>query len=253
MANYDYEHERLVPLSAMKDYKIAKDNPDVLGWRVIGADGESLGMVRDLIVDTQAMKARYLSVVADRRFFNAGDDQQLLIPIGVAALDKKGKKVFVSAIDSNSVGNYPIYPGGPITEDYEYQVRDTLQRSHRDTLGTTEDHRAEFDEALNEQRTRPSTITPDFYNDASFDENRFYTSDQEVYREKIYSTRDHDSVHGHDKAEEHPTPEELHRDDRRPASVEDSIATIERLENLRERGSITEEEFILLKKRALNL
>jgi photosynthetic reaction center H subunit len=35
-------------------------------------------------------------------------------------------------------------------------------------------------------------------------------------------------------------------------SVEDSISTIERLEELRDRGSITEEEFILMKKRALD-
>jgi hypothetical protein len=35
--------------------------------------------------------------------------------------------------------------------------------------------------------------------------------------------------------------------------VEEAIATIERLENLRERGSLTEDEFLLLKKRALNL
>lgn len=244
--NDEFKNERLVPLSAMKDYKIAKDNPDVLGWRVIGADGESLGMVRDLIVDPHAMKARYLSVVADRRFFNTGDDQHLLVPIGVAALDKKGKRVFISAVDSNTVGSYPVYTGGPISEDYEYRVRDTLARAQRDTIGTQQEHRAEFDEALREQRTQPSTISDDFYNDATFDENRFYASDQEVYREKIYSTRDYDK-------EDHTVPEDLHTDERRPTSVEDSIATIERLEHLRERGSITEEEFILLKKRALNL
>jgi photosynthetic reaction center H subunit len=35
--------------------------------------------------------------------------------------------------------------------------------------------------------------------------------------------------------------------------VGNAIATIERLESLRERGSITEDEFKTLKKRALNL
>ncbi|MCX2739039.1 PRC-barrel domain-containing protein [Pontibacter anaerobius] len=248
MNNDELRNERLVPLSAMKDYKVAKDNPDVLGWRVVGADGESLGMVKDMIVDTEAMKVRYLSVVADRRFFNADSDQYLLVPIGVAALDKKGKKVFISAIDSRTVGSYPIYPGGPITEDYEYAVRDTLQRSQRDTMpGTAEDHRAEFNEALEQpHKSRPGYISGDFYNDATFDENRFYTSDQEVHREKNYANRDHD------RDEEFSTAD-LHSEERRPKTVEDSINTIERLEHLREKGSITEEEFILLKKRALDL
>ena len=243
----DYRNERLAPLSDLKDYKIAKDNPDVLGWRVIGADGESLGMVRDLIVDTKAMKARYLSVVADRRFFNTGDDQHLLVPIGVAALDKKGKRVFVSAVDSNTIGHYPVYSGGPITEDYEYQVRDSLRRAQHNSLHTGEAPRSEFEEALQEQQTRPSTISDDFYNDTTFDQDRFYASDQEVYRDRVYAT------HTHDKEEEHAATADVRHEERQPRSVEDSIATIERLEQLRERGSITEEEFILLKKRALNL
>ncbi|WP_266205921.1 PRC-barrel domain-containing protein [Pontibacter kalidii] len=248
MKNEDFRNERLVPLSAMKDYKVAKDNPDVLGWRVVGADGESLGMVRDLIFDPAAMKVRYLAVLADRRFFNTGDDQRLLVPIGVAALDKKGKKVFVSAIDSNTVSNYPVYQGGPISEDYEYAVRDTLQRNQRATMpGTTAEHREEFDEALHEQKTRSGNIPSDFYNDASFDEDRFYTSDQEVYREKIYSTRDYDETLTD------PSDTDLRHEERGPKSVEESISTIERLEHLREKGSITQEEFILLKRRALDL
>lgn len=247
MNNDDLRNERLVPLSAMKDFQIAKDNPDVLGWPVMGADGESIGMVKDLIVDQQAMKARYLSVVADRRYFNTDADQYLLLPIGVAALDKKGKKVFVSAIDSRTLGNYPIYPGGPITDDYEYAVRDTLQRSQHDTLAnTSQDYKAEFEEALHQSEPRQSNISDDFYDDSTFDENRFYTSDQEVHREKIYSSRDHDNSDDYAAAN-------FQQENRGPKSVEDSIATIERLEQLREKGSITEEEFILLKKRALDL
>ncbi|TPE46217.1 PRC-barrel domain-containing protein [Pontibacter mangrovi] len=247
MKNEDFRNERLVPLSAMHDYQIAKDNPDVLGWRVVGADGESLGMVKDLIVDPKLMKARYLSVVGDRRFFNTENDPYMLIPIGLAALDKKGKKVFVPTVDSNTIGQYPIYNGGPVTEDYEYAVRDSVNRFQRNAMpGTSEEHKAEFEEALHRQPEHRH-LSEDFYNDASFDENRFYTSDQDVYREKVYSSRDYS------KDEDQLSAADMHQEERRPKSVEDSISTIERLEHLRERGSITEEEFILLKKRALDL
>ncbi|MBC5772723.1 PRC-barrel domain-containing protein [Pontibacter sp. KCTC 32443] len=244
MKNDETRNERLMPLSSLKDYKVAKDNPDVLGWRVVGADGESLGMVRDLIVDLKAMKARYLSVVADRRFFNTENDQYMLVPIGAAALDKAGRKIFVSSIDSNNIGRYPVYQGGAIPEDYEYAVRDTFQQSQRDVLpGTTTDHRTEFDEAMHRQPTGTRTISEDFYNTDAYNEDRFYTSNQEVYRDRTYTTGVHNDT---DTAD-------LHSEERKPKSVEDSISTIERLESLRERGSITEEEFILLKKRALNL
>lgn len=245
MKQHDLRNERLVALSAMDDYKIAKDNPDVLGWRVVGADGESLGIVRDLIIDPQAMKARYLSVVADRKFFDTDRDQYLLIPIGAAALDRSGRKVFVSSIDSASVGKYPVYEGGSIPEDYEYAVRDTYHRTQRDVIPDTSDRTSkEFEEALHRDSGSTRHISNDFYNDDTYNEERFYTSNQEVHRDRTYP--------GYDPGRTETTAD-IQNEDIRPKSVEDSIATIERLEHLRERGSITEKEFILLKKRALNL
>ncbi|MBJ6118230.1 PRC-barrel domain-containing protein [Pontibacter sp. BT310] len=245
MNDNELRNDRLIALSAMKDYKVAKDNPDVLGWRVVGADGESLGIVRDLIVDPKVMKAHYLSVVADRKFFKTDSDQHLLVPIGAAALDKKGRKVFLSAIDSNSIGRYPVYQGGPITEDYEYAVRDTYQRSQRDVLHDDPNrYKEEFDEALNRSEEPTQEIREDFYNTDTYNEDRFYTSDQEVYRDRTYPTYVTDQT-----STTIDTPQEV----RNPQSVEDSIATIERLEMLRERGALTSEEFITLKKRALDL
>ncbi|AKD05040.1 PRC-barrel domain-containing protein [Pontibacter korlensis] len=258
MKHDDLRNERLVPLSAMDDYKVAKDNPDVVGWRVVGADGDTLGVVRDLIVDPRVMKVRYLSVVADRRFFNTDADQHMLVPIGLAALDKSSKKVFVTSIDSRTIVNYPIYPGGPITEDYEHAVRDTIHQSQREALhGTADDHKAEFDEALRHQHSdrlhtdhqhaEPRRVTNDFYDNSTFDENRFYTSDQQAHRDILHSSSDRD------RTDRTTAATDLHQEDIKSKSVEESIATIERLELLREKGSITEEEFMLLKKRALNL
>lgn len=245
MANEE-RNDRLAALGNLRDYKVAKDNPDVIGWRVVGADGESLGVVKDLIVDIHAMKARYLSVVADRSFFNTEKDQYILVPIGAAALDKKGKNIFVSSIDSRSIGHYPVYPGGPIPEDYEYAIRDHFHRSQRETIADSDDnYKRDFDSALHNEDAERRHISNDFYNDDAYNEERFYTSDREVQRRTV---RDHTkpdySAYTHD---------DLRSEDRKPKTVEDSISTIERLEDLRDRGSITEEEFILLKKRALDL
>lgn len=246
MANEEVRNDRLAALSNLKDYKIAKDNPDVIGWRVVGADGESLGIVKDLIVDIHAMKARYLSVVADRSFFNTERDQHMLVPIGAAALDKKGKNVFVSTIDSRSIGHYPVYPGGPIPDDYEYAIRDHFHRSQRDTVADTDDnYKGDFDDALSNQHNEKRHISNDFYNDDAYNEERFYTSDREIKHRTVrdHTNQDYSAY----------TPDDLRSEDRKPKNVQDSIATIERLEDLRDRGSITEEEFILLKKRALDL
>jgi sporulation protein YlmC with PRC-barrel domain len=244
MKNNELRNERLMPLSAMKDYKVAKDSLNVMGWGVVGADGESLGTVRDLIVDPQSMKVRYLSVAADKRYFTTDNDQYMLVPIGAAALDKSGKNVFVPSIDSRNISSYPVYLGGSISEDYEYAVRDTIMRSQNETLpDTPEVYRQEFDESVRESRAETRPISDDFYDNETYNENRFYTSDQEIRRDRTYTTGD---------VERTDTTADLH-DESKPRSVEDSITTIERLENLRKRGSITEEEFILMKKRALNL
>jgi photosynthetic reaction center H subunit len=232
MKNEEVKKERLVPLTALQDYKVAKDNPDVTGWRVLGADGESLGLVKDLIVDLQAMKARYLSVMADRRFFKTDSDQYLLVPIGAAALDKKARKVFISSLDAGSIQRYPLYPGGPVSADYELAVRDAFHQNQRDTLP---------DPAVSTNSS--PQLSEQFYNTDTYNEDRFYTSDKEVYRDKSYAspTPDPEAARTGEESE-----------GRKYKSVDDYIVTIERLESLREKGSITEEEFKILKKRALD-
>ena len=44
--------DRLVPLGALDGYRLADEEPDIRGWPVVDAAGESLGVVRELFVDT---------------------------------------------------------------------------------------------------------------------------------------------------------------------------------------------------------
>lgn len=237
--------DRLIPLSSLKDYAVASDSTNVLGWKVAGADGDIFGVVKDLIVDPQTLRVRYLSVVADRKFFNANDDQYLLIPIGAAALDKRGKKIFVSYIDAHSVSSYPVYGGGAISEEYEYSVRDTFQRSQHATMpdnNTNTNLKNEFEEATTQQPDNSRRISDDFYNHDSYNENRFYSSSWQDDRTETV-----------DDSRQTATETTVYNEEGSSKTVEDSIATIERLEQLRKRGSITDEEYTLLKKRALDI
>lgn len=268
MRNNEENHDvtnRLVALSELKDYKVASDSTNVLGWKVAGADGDIFGTVKDLIVDPQSLRVRYLNVLADRRFFQTNDDQYLLIPIGAAALDKKGKRIFVSFIDSHSISSYPLYGGGPISEEYEYAIRDTFQQSQNHTLpGAAASGRSEFDEAAMQSTSSTNRrISDDFYNHDNFNENRFYFSnwqdDQyDTANERYGSVNDrHDTANDrHNTVNDSnvvATETNAYDEDGKTSTVEDSIATIERLEQLRKRGSITDEEFTVLKKRALDI
>ncbi len=55
----------LRPLGRLHDYQIVDGDPDVRGWAVLGSDGVQVGEVSDLLVDTDAGRARYLDVAID--------------------------------------------------------------------------------------------------------------------------------------------------------------------------------------------
>lgn len=55
----------VTPLRTLHNYRIAEGDPDVRGWEVLGADSGKIGEVDDLLVDTRALKARYLEVALD--------------------------------------------------------------------------------------------------------------------------------------------------------------------------------------------
>ena len=128
----------LVHLGDLKDASIQEGAPDVRGWEVKGADGESLGKVRDLLVDTGAMKVRYLEVELDRDVAkeaartdrpaiergtgrdDTGDKpfRHVLVPIGLARLDDDADEVRLRA-DARRIAGIPSYERGGITRDYE--------------------------------------------------------------------------------------------------------------------------------------
>lgn len=55
----------LAQLRHLRDFEVAEDSPDVRGWPVHTSDGNRVGEVHDLLVDTSALKARYLDVEID--------------------------------------------------------------------------------------------------------------------------------------------------------------------------------------------
>ncbi|HSG39153.1 MAG TPA: PRC-barrel domain-containing protein, partial [Thermoanaerobaculia bacterium] len=56
---------RVSPLRSLHNHRISDGDPDVRGWEVYGADSRRIGRVDDLLVDTEAMKTRYLAVTLD--------------------------------------------------------------------------------------------------------------------------------------------------------------------------------------------
>lgn len=87
-ATLEGEHGPLARLSKLRGFTVAHGDPDVRGWHVFASDGHRIGEVHDLLVDTQALKVRYLDVEMDvdllRSLPDARESHRLLAEEGTA-------------------------------------------------------------------------------------------------------------------------------------------------------------------------
>jgi photosynthetic reaction center H subunit len=153
------EMDRVVPITQLSDFQVADKDPDVRGWDVLSADGARIGEVENLLVDTAALKVRYLDVEVDRDLLHGDRDRErhVLVPIGYARLERDDNRVVVETLQSSDVSNLPEYRQEPITRDYETSVRSSWDREYRGTAA---------DDA-------------EFYNDPLYDDQRFFDSGRE--------------------------------------------------------------------------
>ncbi len=86
-------HARIVPISTTDGgYWIAKGDPDMSGWDVIGADGKRAGSVSDLWIDRADRLIRYIEV-------DCGGTK-VLAPMMMATVEKGRRRVVVDAINA---------------------------------------------------------------------------------------------------------------------------------------------------------
>jgi hypothetical protein len=131
----DNDMDRVVPLGQLDDFKVADGEPDVRGWEVLASDGRKIGEVDELLVDTAAMKVRYLDVDVDDGMVAGGTDRHVLIPIGYARLDEDRDSVMVDALSAADLGGMPSYDQGPLTRDFETSVRESFS-ARRGTMAS---------------------------------------------------------------------------------------------------------------------
>ena len=146
------ESRRVTPLRELDDYEVADGDPDVRGWEVLGAGRQRIGKVDELLVDTAAMKVRYLEVDLAEDVLDGREKKRILIPIGHARLDPDDDRIFVDSLNPSSIAAMPAYTPGSVTQDLETRVRTHLDPGYA---------------AANQAST-------DFYAHDLYDEERFY-------------------------------------------------------------------------------
>lgn len=131
-----------------EDYRVAGDDPR--GWKVITAEGETVGEVAELLMEPTAMKARFLDVaVREKKLDLEPVDRHILLPSDRVRLDRSGKKVLVSGLLAHDIGDYPQYGGLPVTGRWTRELDAVFRRA------AGEDDRPEARDDRDEDRREP--------------------------------------------------------------------------------------------------
>jgi uncharacterized protein (TIGR02271 family) len=160
---------RVAALSSIKDFEVADGTPDPRGWTVLDATRTDIGKVHDLIVDTVAMRTRYLDVELDKDATHLDDDRHVLIPVGLARLDDDHDRVVLASLAATQLAALPPFTHEVIDPEYE---RSLLPRF--DSATRTEASAFESPASSSAENRMPSSR--DFYDNQHFDERSFFGS-----------------------------------------------------------------------------
>ena len=164
--NYKTEDgAQIAPLSELKDFQVAEGYRDIRGWRVDSADGKEVGKVRDLLVDLDGMRTRYLEVRLDSAIAATRGDRDVLVPIGTARIAEEGDVVVVP-LNADRVPLLPQYDHGLLTRSYESEVRRHF------TLGEVAASTAAASVAAASSADRP--VERGAYDDEAYDDRKFF-------------------------------------------------------------------------------
>jgi sporulation protein YlmC with PRC-barrel domain len=128
-------------LSRLPDYGVKRDEPDPRGWTVVNRGGRKVGQVKDLLVDTERMTARYLDIELDTKLFDwQGEDPRVLVPVARAYVN--GKHLVVEDLSETWVADLRVERDAHMREFWDrwwrretYRRNDELQTSlHPDDL-----------------------------------------------------------------------------------------------------------------------
>lgn len=121
------KHRRLQELDR-SDFDIVEGEPDIRGWDVCTADGKKIGEVEELIVDAQQKRVRYMVVELDDDEADLEDEKKVLVPIGLAELDKDEDDVILPSASVAQLASLPAYDSDNLDEAAEQRISMALGR-----------------------------------------------------------------------------------------------------------------------------
>jgi stress response protein YsnF len=118
----DYNQTNRLQELGGSDYEIADHQPNIKGWTVKDAQGQTIGEVDELIFDVQSRKVRYMVVDLEGSTLDL-DPRDVLIPIGIADLHESDDDVILPTVTAEQLRSLPTYHKGRIDQEHETSIR----------------------------------------------------------------------------------------------------------------------------------
>ena len=117
------EVPRLRALSNLDHYRVADDDPDIRGWRVRDANGDTIGTVHDLIAEMDTRQVRYLDLALE----DVDGERHVAVPIGLARLHDDSNVVALDAVSRETLLALPPFDHKAFSRDHECELLGQLQ------------------------------------------------------------------------------------------------------------------------------
>ena len=117
----DKEYRSNLVALSKSGYEIVDNEPDIRKWRVRNAEGKTLGVVDDLIIDKRLRKVRYILLDLNGRPLNL-ISRKVLIPIGISRFEDIDDVVVLPTVTLEHLATLPSYTGS-IKWDEERKIR----------------------------------------------------------------------------------------------------------------------------------
>lgn len=104
------------------NFEIADGQPNIKGWEVIGAEGQDLGEVSELLFDESSRKVRYLVLDLSENEWDL-EDRDVLIPIGLAEIDVDRDEVILPMVTPEQLAALPDYSKNNVSLETEMSIR----------------------------------------------------------------------------------------------------------------------------------
>lgn len=129
----------LVSLNEHDELAVAEAHQDPRGWKVVTRDDQRVaGKVDDLIVNTEAMKVRYLDIELEPWLTTESTTRHVLVPVNHAQLLPAESRVALEGLDADELRRVPTFMSLPPESGYDEQfvgiVRSDRSREHRDPV-----------------------------------------------------------------------------------------------------------------------